>query len=403
MLILLAWKNIWRNRKRSLIMVSAITLGLASGIFLMAFYNGMIDQRVRSAINTETSHLQIHHPRFSDDYDVQYFIPRGNEILANVSNSNEVKAATGRLVLQGMIASPAGSAGVFITGIMPPQENKVTGIEQRIAEGRIPGSASLNQILLSESLKKKLKLRTGGKVIISFQDTSGDIVSAAFRISGLYRTANKPYDDSHVFVLCRDIDSLAGLKGQINEIAILLASNTYLEQMQENLKKQYPALKIRNWRQISPEIGLTMSVADQMVYIFMGIILLALAFGIVNTMMMSILERTRELGMLIALGMKRGRVFSMVLLETIGLVAAGCPGGIAIAYFAIWISGRHGISFSQYREVYASFGYESVIYPTLEADQLVTVMLMVIVTSLIAGLFPAWRVLQLNPSESLKK
>lgn len=403
MLILMAWRNVWRNRKRSLIMASAITIGLSAGIFLMAFYNGMIEQRVQSAINNETSHVQFHHPQFRDEYGVGYYIPHGTDILEAIENETEVKSATGRLVLQGMIASPAGSSGVFITGILPGPEKKVTGLDQRVIEGIYLDSPGQNRLLLSESLRKKLKLRKGGKAILSFQDSRGDIVSGAFRICGLYQTFNKPFDDSHVFVSLADLDHMTGIPGQLNEIAVVLTSNKLLTVVQQRWRARYPALDIKNWREIAPEIGLTVSVASQMVYIFMGIILLALAFGIINTMMMSILERTREIGMLLALGMKRSRVFGMVLLETIALVLAGCPGGIAISLLAIWVTGRHGISFSQYRDVYSSFGYESIIYPSLAQNQLVMIMLMVITTSLVAGLFPAWRVLRMGPVESLKK
>jgi putative ABC transport system permease protein len=140
-----------------------------------------------------------------------------------------------------------------------------------------------------------------------------------------------------------------------------------------------------------------------MVYIFMGIILLALAFGIVNTMMMAVLERTREIGMLLALGMNKARVFNMILLETFFLVLAGCPGGIALALTAIAITKKTGISFKKFEEVYASFGYSEVTYPSLTSRQFVMMMLLVVVTAIFSALFPAWKALQLKPAASIRK
>ena len=135
----------------------------------------------------------------------------------------------------------------------------------------------------------------------------------------------------------------------------------------------------------------------------MGIILLALAFGIVNTMMMAVLERTREIGMLLALGMNKFKIFMMILLETFFLILAGCPVGILLAFATIGITQKTGIDFSRFSDVYSSFGYSSVIYPDLTLRQFVIIMILVLLTALFSALFPARRALQLNPAESLKK
>jgi ABC-type antimicrobial peptide transport system permease subunit len=155
--------------------------------------------------------------------------------------------------------------------------------------------------------------------------------------------------------------------------------------------------------ELQPELGLTISVGDQMVFIFMGIILLALAFGIVNTMMMAVLERTREIGMLLALGMNKFKIFVMILLETFFLILAGCPIGILLAFATIAISQKTGIDLSQFSQTYSSFGYNSIIYPSLTARQFGIVVLLVLITALFSALFPARRALKLNPAESLKK
>jgi ABC-type lipoprotein release transport system permease subunit len=184
---------------------------------------------------------------------------------------------------------------------------------------------------------------------------------------------------------------------------LLLHNNKQLAVTQSALKKQFPTEEVKNWMEISPEVGLTVTVADQMVYIFMCIILLALAFGIVNTMMMAVLERTREIGMLIALGMNQLKVFSMILMETIFLVFAGCPGGIALALTTIAITQKTGISFKKFSEVYSSFGYSDVVYPSLTTRQFGMMMLLVVITAILSALFPAWKALRLKPAESIRK
>jgi ABC-type lipoprotein release transport system permease subunit len=286
---------------------------------------------------------------------------------------------------------------------MPAEEQMLTNLKGKIIEGNYFNPQKTNEIILSEKLRKKLKLNLNKKTILTFQDKEGNLASAAFRITALYKTTNTPYDDSNVFVKITDVDSLAGIPNAVNEIAVLLQSNTFLDESQTHLKQKFPKTEIKNWKEIAPELGLTVSVGDQMVFIFMGIILLALAFGIVNTMMMAVLERTREIAMLLALGMNKFKIFMMILLETFFLILAGCPVGILLAFATIGITQKTGIDFSRFSDVYSSFGYSSIIYPDLTLRQFVIIMILVLLTALFSALFPARRALQLNPAESLKK
>ena len=403
MLIKIARRNIWRSKKRSLIIIVAVSIGLWAGIFMVAFYNGMIEQRINSAISDELSHIQLHHPEFRNEYEIKYFLPEGSKMLGKIKNDSNVKAATGRIIIKGMIASASGSSGITINGILAAEEQTITNLSGKIIKGNYFDPNKNNEIILSEKLRKKLKLDLNKKTILTFQDKEGNLASGAFRIRAIYKTVNGPYDDTNVFVKITDIDSLAGIPNEINEIALLLKSNQLLEKSQYNLKRNFPETEIKNWMELQPELGLTISVGDQMVFIFMGIILLALAFGIVNTMMMAVLERTREIGMLLALGMNKFKIFMMILLETFFLILAGCPIGILLAFATIAISQKTGIDLSQFSETYSSFGYNSIIYPSLTARQFGIVILLVLITALFSALFPARRALKLNPAESLKK
>ncbi|MCG7858703.1 FtsX-like permease family protein [Flavihumibacter sediminis] len=402
MLLKVAWRNTWRSKKRSLIIVASVTIGLFAGIYLMAFYNGMIEQRVNTAILSEISHIQLHHPHFSKDHEISKILQDGPGMLQKIRSNPDINNAAGRIILKGMISSASGSAGITINGINSVDEQSVTGLKDKIVTGAY-FTEKQNELLIGEKLLKKLTLKLHGKAILVFQDKNDEIISAAFRIVGVFKTVNTPYDEANVFVEINDIDSITAIPGEYNEIALLLVSNKLLSQTQAELKKQFPGAEINNWMEISPEIGLTVSVSDQMAYIFMGIILLALAFGIVNTMMMAVLERTREIGMLLALGMNRLKVFSMILLETIFLVLAGCPGGILLALAAIAITKRTGISFKKFTEVYSSFGYSDVIYPSLTLKQFGIMLLLVVITAIVSALLPAWKALRLDPAVSIRK
>lgn len=403
MLIKIAWRNIWRSKKRSAIIIASIIIGLWAGVFLIAFYNGMIEQRVRTAITQEISHIQIHHTEFNKDYDPKYTIQNSGAIYDSIKNIPDVKSLAARMIFMGMISSASGNSGIKLLGIYPDQEQSVTGLKDKLIQGNYFDSGRTNQMLIGERLIKKLKLNLGSKAILTFQDKEGNLASSAFKIKGVYKTSNSPYDEKYVFVRVHDLDLLAGLPGEIHEIAILLRSNNSLNAIQTSLQRKFPDVLIENWMQISPEIGLTVSVSDQMVFIYLGIILLALAFGIINTMMMSVLERTRELGMLMALGMNKLRVFIMIILETLFLVLVGSPAGIVLGLITTKITHNTGIQFKAYKEVYANFGYNDIIYPELAVKQFITIVLLVLITAIISGIFPARRALKLKPVESIRK
>lgn len=403
MLIKIASRNLWRNKKRSLIIISAVSIGLWAGTFLIAFYNGMIEQRINSAIGKEVSHIQLHHPKFRSDHYIRYFLPKSQEMLQTIKKDTLVKAATGRVIIKGMMASASGSSGITINGVEPKIENTITKLDSKIIEGKYFNPEKTNEIIISEKIRKKLKLQLHKKAILTFQDKEGNLAAEAFRVVSIYKTINGPYDESNVFVRNTAVDSLAEIDNAFNEIAVLLKSNEDLDKSTEIFTQNFPNTEIKTWKEIVPELGLTISVGDQMTLIFMGIILIALAFGIVNTMMMAVLERTREIGMLLALGMNKFKIFIMILLETLFLILAGCPIGMILAAISVTITQHTGIDLSRYSDTYSSFGYDAIIYPSLTFNQIKTVLWLVVLTALISALFPARRALKLNPAQALKK
>jgi ABC-type lipoprotein release transport system permease subunit len=377
--------------------------GLWAGLFIKAYVNGMVEERVRTAIVKEISHIQLHHPEFKKDYLIKYFIANGLNILNDISHLPDVKAATGRVIAKGMITTATGSSGIKVNGIDPATENDVSLLSESITEGRYFSSTAPNQIIVGEKLIKKLKLKLNSKVVLTLLDKENNITSGAFRIKGVFKTKNTPYDEMNVFVNRNELAVLLSMKGEINEIAILLSSNEALYATYNILAGKYPSLKTETWKEISPGIDLIVSTAGQSILVYMGIIMLALAFGIINTMLMAILERTREIGMLMALGMNKMKVFLMILLETFFLVFSGAPIGILSGYLTTTYFSMHGINMSVYKDVYASFGMSEIIYPRLNMQDYLIILEMVIITTFISSLFPARKAISLNPSDAIRK
>lgn len=400
----MAWRNIWRNRMRSIVIVLSVAIGLFAGIAVLALYKGMLHGRVRTVIDAEVAHIQIHETSFKKDYDPAYVIVKSDTILKALRSMPQVKAFSARSITQGMLVTTTGSAGVQINGVQPREEYEVSGLKKKIIEGEGFKPGKKNEIVIGERLADKMKLKTGSKLVLTFTDSSADIVSAAFRVAAIYRSNNAPLDERNVYVEKETLNQLLNIGNDFHEIAVLLYRDEDMNLVQKKLLKQFPFYQVETWRQISPETDLMVNTVDVYSYIIMIIIMLALAFGIINTMLMAILERTREIGMMTALGMKRFRLFSLVLFETIFLTISGTPIGLATAWLAVNYFNKDGLDLSGMgKELMSSFGYSTLIFPEFPSDKIITVLLIVIITAIVSCLFPALKALRLQPVEALRR
>jgi len=256
----------------------------------------------------------------------------------------------------------------------------------------------------SESIADScISFRLNGPVVLTFQTPAGELHSAMFRVRGIYRTSNTAFDARMAYVNFDNLATAASINpNHVHEVAILCKGNTDAVNVAKTLSATHQNLKVRSWDEISPEIALYAAFGDFMGMIYVVIILFALAFGIINTMMMSVLERYREFGMLMAIGMNRLRVFSMIMMESVFLTLTGGVVGIAFSTVFIKIFARTGIDFSMWAEGFEAIGYSSVVYPEITISNYVLITMLVVATGILASLWPARRALKLNPMQALR-
>lgn len=403
MIFSMAWRNIWRNKMRSIVIMLSIAIGLFAGIAVLALYKGMMKSRVRTTIDAEVGHLQLHDNSFKKEYDPKFVITKGDEILKAIGKMHGVKLAAPRSITNGMLATATGSAGVQINGVIPEQEYEASQLKKKIIEGKIFDTARKNEVMIGKKLANKMKLKAGSKLVLTFTDTAGSIVSGAFRVIAIYQSANAPLDERNVYITMHDMNALLITGNTFHEIVLLLNNDEDLPILQKELQQKFSDYKVESWKEISPETDLLVKTTDQLSYILVTIIMFALAFGIINTMLMAILERTREIGMMLALGTNKMKVFLLVFFETIFLTLAGTPVGILIGWLASNYFNKNGLDISGMgKEMMSSFGYSTVIYPEFPADKFLGVMLIVFATAIISCLFPATKALRLKPVEALQ-
>lgn len=383
--------------------MTSVALGLFAGIFVLALYEGMLRARVRTVIDREVAHLQIHHPKFKDNYDPAFLLGQRDSLLRQLSGIPSIRHVAWRSVTQAMLSTATGSAGVQILGVNPADENNVSGLGEKLVEGANLDPARRNALLVGRKLADKMKLKLGSKVVLTFTDRDQNITAGAFRVAGIYKTDNTPLDELQVYVNHQTLNDYLAIGEGGHEVAILLTNDSDVESVKQLLMQRLPTQSVKTWKEISPETDYMVTSVDQFSYIIIVIIMIALAFGIINTMLMAVLERTHEIGMLTALGMNRPSVFKLVVTETILLTVVGVPVGFLATLLTVGHFSRVGIDISSFSEAAMSgFGFSSMIYPEFPWRSIPVVMAIVAGTALVSALFPSLRAIRLQPADALR-
>ncbi len=402
-LIKIAWRNIWRSKTRSLVVIAAVCIGMTGGIFASAIMFGMMDSRVETAIATEVAHIQLHNPDFVLNQDQEFTIENADELEAKISKIDGVNVCS-RLKINAMASSAETGTGIIINGIEPDKEIKVSDLNTKLTKGDYFAEDKSNQIFVGEKFAEKLNLDIRSKVVLTFQDNTGTITGGTFRVCGIYKTSNNMYDEMQVFVRKSDLTEITlDDMSSAHEIAVLIDDNERLMEVTDEIKKiTGDKILVQNWKELSPDLAMITDMMGQFGTILVFIILMALAFGIINTMLMAILERKKELGMLMAVGMNRRKIRRMITWETIFLTVTGTIIGMGFSYFLISFFAEKGINLNMYAEAFEELGYSSMLYPVLNTEFFIQVTILTIITALFAAIFPIRRAIKMNPAEVLR-
>lgn len=398
----ISWRNVWRHRLRSLVVIISIILGIWAGIFVSAFSFGLNDQRKDSMIRTQISHLQVHHPQWSEDQGVAHLLPNSAS-LSDWAQAQEGAFSAQRLKVMGMAASSHYAGGVQIIGIQPEQEAALTGLKSRVDSGDYLDAEKTNPILIGAALAEKLEVEPGSKVILSFSDREQNLVSAKFKVRGIYHDVSSQIEKLQVYVRSNDLQSLLGLEpDQYHEMAVLLPRAEDADTVAAQLKSLAPKLKVETWKDIAPELAFADEIMSQALYFVIGIIMLALSFGIINTMLMAVLERRKELGVLMSVGMSKPKIFSMVIIETLLLALLSGPLGVLAGYLSVSAAADTGLNLAMFSDGLASYGIGTIIYPVLPTSFYFGTGSIVFIMTLLAAIYPARHALKLNPVETMR-
>ncbi len=400
----LAWRNIFRNKRRTYIAGTAIGLGLASLIFSDALMIGMEDNMIKSATAAFLGEAQIHRNNFRTTQEVEKTINNLENVVESLRKEEEVDKFALRTISFGMITSPANISAIMLFGIEPEREKYLSRIDDALVEGDFFKEGDERDLVIGSELAKVLEVSLGDRIVITVsQAKTGDLSQEMFRVSGIYRFNVKEMDDGMAFVLMNKAQKMLGLGANVHEIAIKFKKLEYASQ--EGLpfwdKYSRDGNEIASWTVLLSQLKALFELT-KFSLLFVGIILFGLVvFGIINTLFMSLYERLFEFGVLRAVGTRPSGILRLIILEAGALAVLSIILGSAMGFILTYVVTKTGID---YRGIeFAGTAFYDLIYPVLHIRQFIIYPIVVFLFVLAVGLYPAVYASRMSITDAMRK
>ncbi len=397
----IAWRNVWRNPRRSAVLVTAVAVGIAGALIAMAFNYGMVVQMVETAIGTELGHLQIHAQGYDASPELRVRMRDGGKRSGQIlEGDRDVQAFARRVRGEGLVTSAQASVGVRVVGVEPENESDISIVADSMTSGRYLDGTK-RRVIIGERLARRLHVEVGDKIVLSVTDMSGDITGAGVRVGGIFHTPSAVLDSGTLFLPLGESQALLALEGAISEIVIVGKDGTSVDQLRDSLASSLAGLEVRSWKELQPVLDYMVTVFDQMGYIIYGAVFIAMLFGIANVLLMTIYERVREIGILMAIGMPRSRLAMSIVYESLIVTLMGLAIGFGLA-LAVLAGLQEGIDLSSFSAGLESFGVGQRIKPVLRTEDFVVPTVVAFLTAGVASGWPAYRATQFRPAEAVR-
>jgi len=402
-LFAVAWRNLALNLGRTLLTVTAIAMGLAALVFLWGFSEGLQRNMLRNFQDTIVGSAQVHRLDFFKHPELARHIARPAQVVAALEVQG-VERWSQRLDTFALAAGPDTSAGVMLMGMDPVRERRVTRLADKVTEGRFLATEDDYTCILGATTARNLGVSLGDPVVLMAYDRFGVLAAEEFALVGIVTSGEIGIDRGMVIVPLKAAQEFLEMKGRVTSIP-LRVPNERLEEVTEALRaaladQDYDVLR---WYDMFPVMKEWMDVSDGFHFVFLGIVLFIVLAGVLNTVLLSMLERTREFGMLMALGMRQEQIGALVSLESLLMGLLGIAVGTGLGIALVLAASHVGIDLSVLMGPTERFYVDPVIRPSLSVEHLLLTVATVFLTSLLAGFYPAWRAARLEPVEAIRR
>ena len=403
----ISWRSIWRNRRRTWITVSAIAFGLALAVFFIAFGDGVYNQLIDDATRMQGGHFTLEHPDYREAPAVDLFVGGVSGLRGSLEGLDGVLGTKALVLGQGVARSGRGAVGVSVMGVEPALEAASSPLAGGIVSGSYLEEGDGRKVVLGEKLARRLELRTGKKLVIATNDASGEIVEELFRVKGTFEVGADEVDAYLVQIPLESARRLYGLgEEDATQVGVLLSDPGRRPAVMAAARELVPAgVALRTWEEVMPELADYIRVDRGSNLVFQGIIVFLSLFTIFNTILMSVLERTRELAMQLALGVSASLLRLQVVVESALLGALGSTLGVLLGGgLGCWMQAE-GLDISRFygEDIDVSgFALDTMVYADVTAELLVSMWLLVFAATVLLSLVPGRQISRIAVADVLR-
>lgn len=406
LLIKLAWRNIWRNKRRSVLTLAAVTFAVLMAIGMRGIQLGTYALNIQSAVELFSGYLQVQEKGYIDTPKLSLCFNRDENLAKALEDTKGVEKYSSRIYADGLISFKDNSRGVAIFGIEPGREKEVTTFVKNIATGRFFDSDSSNEIVVGTQLLKNLNAKIGDEIVLLAQGYDGSLGNQKYKIAGTVRLGVQELESSVVFMGLKTAQSLLAMGNKINVIAIKADYAGNLKEIANNLSAKIgdKNLDVLTWNKVNPELQQAIQLDNVSGILFLGILIIIVAFGILNTVLMSVTERFREFGVILSIGMPQKKLTYIVYLETMFIALIGLILGNALGYAVNYYLILHPIVFGgEIKKLYELYHFLPELRSSLQVSIFINVSLSIIGISILSCIYPAYKVFKLEPLKGIRQ
>jgi putative ABC transport system permease protein len=404
----LAWRNVWKNKRRTVLTLLTIMVGCAMVIFMKAMIRGAFGQMIEDAASVNNGHIQIHEKGYWDNMGIDYAFKPSAAMIAKLTSDASMQAYTRRVIAAGLISSENDTESAIIQGVDPVQEQKVTSLQKYMLRGgRYLKPDDRENIIMGETLAKNLGVKVGDSLSLLSQGFDGSVAAANLTLVGMFRSGNPEYDGYLIVMSIEQAKDTFTMMDYITSIVIRLRDGTQMEAVRSDLRRSVGSkdIEIMGWDDLMPDMVQLINMKQIQNYIFEFILFMIVAFGVMNTIQMSVYERIREFGIMLAIGTRPEQIRRMVQIESFYIAVLGVILGIALGvalcvYFSI-----HPIDYSRFSgQIGNTFGVSVNTMPAkLELSNILSTSIILLIVAVLFTIAPARRASMLKPIEAIRK
>lgn len=406
LLIKLAWRNIWRNKRRSVLTLAAVTFAVLMAIGMRGIQLGTYALNIQSAVELFSGYLQVQVKGYNDTPKLSLCFNEDDKLVTALKNTKGVENYSSRIYADGLISFKDNSRGVAIIGIEPGREKKVTTFVKNVAAGKFFESDSSNEIVVGTQLLKNLNAKIGDDIVLLTQCYDGSLGNQKYKIAGTVRLGVQELESSVVFMGLKTAQSLLAMGSKISVIAIKADNARNIKEIGNNLSAAIGGnkLDVLPWNKVNPELQQAIQLDNVSGILFLGILIVIVAFGILNTVLMSVTERFREFGVILSIGMPQKKLTYIVYLETMFIALIGLILGNALGYAVNYYLILHPIVFGgEIKKLYELYHFLPELRSSLQVSIFINVSLSIIGISVLSCIYPAYKVFKLEPLKGIRQ